>query len=352
VSGEFRGGELSAILGQSGSGKTSLLNILSGYKTKNVSGSIEMPKKNFKVKYIMQDDANYHALTVSEAMQYSLKFKIRNIKAEKCHENVRLILERLGISHTMNHLIYNLSSGEQRRLSIGLELIDDPKVLFLDEPITGLDSSSSLQCIKLLKNLASEGTTIICTIHQPSSLILKIFDHVYAMSNGCCIYQGSYENLITFLTDLKHECPNTYNPMDYLLEISAMNSNKFLVDHIRNGKNFQYRGNNNNKSQLGMIDFNNDAFVADEYDPKTSQTPSFSARLKHLISRTMLLTFRDKNNVMMRVTINLLVGLLIGILYRRKGNDANEILTEYKFLFMLCGFSAYSGFYSLMVKCA
>lgn len=348
VSGEFRGGELTGILGQSGSGKTTLINCISHYNTKNVLGTIEMPNKQFKVKYIMQDDANFHALTVREAMQFSIKFKIGQMEKQKCHEKVISILERLGIAHTMSHLIDSLSSGEQRRLSIALELLDDPKIIFLDEPTTGLDSSSTLQCIKLLKNLAEEGRTIICTIHQPSTLVLKIFDHIYAMSNGCCIYQGSFDNLFTFLRELTLECPNTYNPVDYLLEISSLNSIVFLVDQIKNGRNEQYRGNNNNnKIQSKMIDFNNEPVIVDN---KSNQTPSFLYRLRFLTLRTMLLMMRDKTNVIMRVAINLLVGLLIGILYSGLGNDANQILNEYKFLFVLCGFCAYSGFYSLMVK--
>lgn len=358
VSGEFRGGELSGILGQSGSGKTSLINCISSYISKNVSGTIEIPKKNFKIKYIMQDDQNFALLTVHEALQYSLKFKIKKLIPEKCHEKIVSILDKLGIAHTMNHIIASLSSGEQRRLSIGLELVDDPKIMFLDEPTTGLDASSSVQCIKLLKNLAMEGRTIVCTIHQPSSYILKIFNQIYAMSNGYCIYQGDYENLFTFLIHLDLICPNTSCPSEYLLELSAKNSINF-VNLIRNGKNVQYRGDSNNNnndednnaSQLGMID--SDAVISHIDDPKTSQTPSFSYfQLINLIARNVRLMLRDKSNGLMRVAINLIVGLLIGILYRKRiGNDANEIFNEFRFIFILCGFCAYGGFYSLMVKC-
>lgn len=347
ISGEFRGGELTGILGHSGSGKTSLINCISSYQTKNVTGTIEVSKKNFKIKYIMQDDANYRNLTVHEAMKFSLKFKIGHVSSERCSEKILDILERFGIAHTLSHLIGSLSTGEQRRLSIALELVDDPKIIFLDEPTTGLDSSSSVQCIRLLKKLAMEGRTIICTIHQPSAVILKMFDHIYAMSQGRCIYQGSYENLFSFFRELDLVCPTTYNPVDYLLEIST--SVNFFVEHIKNGKNEQFRGNNNNNisNQLGMTDCNFEAVIADE----TSQTPSFSYRLWQLICRTMLLMMRDKSNVAMRVSINLLVGLLIRLLYSKIGNDANEILNEFKYIFILCGFCAYSGFYSLMVKC-
>lgn len=289
----------------------------------------------------MQENANFLPnLTVREAMEFSIKFKFGQLSSEKCAS----ILERLNIAHTIEQRIGDLSSGEQKRLSIALEIVDEPQVIFLDEPTTGLDSSSSTQCIKLLKKLATEGKTIVCTIHQPSRTILKMFDHIYVMNEGYCIYQGSYENLIKFLEENNLKCPSTYNPVDYLLEISNFQFN-FLVDSIRNGQNDQFRENNHkSQPQLGMIDYNyND-------DPKSCKTPSFLYRLGQLINRTMLLMIRDKSNVIMRVSIHLMVGLLIGLLYSNIGNDANEILNEFKYIFVLNGFCAYSGFYSLMVK--
>ena len=66
-------------------------------------------------------------------------------------------------------MIKGISGGERKRTSIGVELITDPSLIFLDEPTTGLDSTTALQVILLLKDLASKGKTVISTIHQPSS---------------------------------------------------------------------------------------------------------------------------------------------------------------------------------------
>lgn len=87
--------------------------------------------------------------------------------------------------------------------------------LFLCLFFSGLDSVTTKQCIALLKQLAKEGRTIICTIHQPSATLLNMIDHIYVVADGSCVYTGSTQNLVPYLSSVGLHCPKHYNPADF-----------------------------------------------------------------------------------------------------------------------------------------
>ncbi|KAM8718010.1 hypothetical protein ACLKA7_004679 [Drosophila subpalustris] len=220
ITGTFKSGQLTAIMGPSGAGKSSLMNILTGLTKTGVTGTIEIGKARKLCGYIMQDDHFYPFFTVEETMLLAAALKISN----KC---VNMKEKRILIDHLLSTLklttakqtrCSKLSGGQKKRLSIALELIDNPAVLFLDEPTTGLDSSSSFDTIQLLRSLANEGRTIVCTIHQPSTNIFNLFNLIYVLSSGQCTYQGTPQNTVMFLKQIGLECPAYHNPADFLLE--------------------------------------------------------------------------------------------------------------------------------------
>lgn len=82
--------------------------------------------------------------------------------------------------------------------------------------VAGLDSSSCSQCIALLQRLArTEKRTVICTIHQPSALLFEMFDSLYALANGHCIYRGPIQSLVPHLASVGAQCPSYHNPADF-----------------------------------------------------------------------------------------------------------------------------------------
>lgn len=167
-------------------------------------------------RYILQDDYVSPYFTIMESMIFAAKFKMDRHLSEQRHlEEINKILKTLHLINQANTMVANLSGGEKKRLCIALELLNIPNVLFLDEPTTGLDEFSAMQCISMLKCLAATGRTIICSIHAPSARLFQMIDHVYVLADGQCIYQGATSNILPYLRKFGLDCPITYNPADF-----------------------------------------------------------------------------------------------------------------------------------------
>ena len=127
-----------------------------------------------------------------------------------------LHLEKCKDTIVGDSIIKGISGGERKRLSVGMEMIMNPSIIFLDEPTSGLDTYTAYSLVKSLKNITSTGRTVVATIHQPSSDLLRLFDDLIILNHGKIIYQGEVNNLVNYFSNLGYKCPEYTNPSDYL----------------------------------------------------------------------------------------------------------------------------------------
>ncbi|NXG60811.1 ABCG2 protein, partial [Hemiprocne comata] len=229
VNGIMRPG-LNAILGPTGSGKSSLLDILAARKDPHgLSGDILIngapQPANFKCTSGYVDDVVMGTLTVRENLKFSAALRLpKAVKEHEKNERVNQIIKELGLSKVADskvgtQLTRGVSGGERKRTNIGMELITDPAILFLDEPTTGLDASTANAVLLLLKRMAKQGKTIIFSIHQPRYSIFRLFDNLTLLAAGRVLYHGPAQQAISYFQSIGYQCEPYNNPADFFLDV-------------------------------------------------------------------------------------------------------------------------------------
>ena len=118
-----------------------------------------------------------------------------------------------------------VSGGERKRTSIGVELITDPSLIYLDEPTTGLDSFTATSVMESLSHMATrEGRTVISTIHQPNSDIYESFDLLMLLARGKIIYFNKADKAVDYFGSIGFQCPDLSNPADYFMTMMSIES--------------------------------------------------------------------------------------------------------------------------------
>ncbi|XVF66043.1 hypothetical protein PTKIN_Ptkin10aG0002400 [Pterospermum kingtungense] len=242
VTGTFRPGILTALMGVSGAGKTTLMDVLSGRKTGGIiEGDIRIggyPKvqKTFAriSGYCEQNDIHSPQITVEESIIFSAWLRLPpEIDTETRRRFIEEVIETIELHDIKDSLVgvpgeSGLSTEQRKRLTIAVELVSNPSVIFMDEPTSGLDARAAAIVVRAAKNVADTGRTIVCTIHQPSIDVFEGFDELILMkTGGQIIYSGELGRNSSKLIEYFEGIPgvprikDNYNPATWMLEVTS-----------------------------------------------------------------------------------------------------------------------------------
>ena len=363
ITGYFEPGSLTAIMGPSGCGKSTLLDILAdrkhgGYTTGKVLLNGRARGIFFKrlTGYVMQFDALFPYLTVREILRYTAEMRLTGLCKDDKDKAVALVIKELDLkrcadSRVGGNGVPGISGGQARRVTVGIELVTRPRVLFLDEPTTGLDSYSSLQLVRTLRLLADTGRTVMCTIHQPRPDIFRLFDNLVLMKEGCLAYHGKVSNIEEYLNKINIKIPQGASVADFIVDLTYARPSEDGEDHVatltkayevsslrENIRSFALSLENKTLENLPLPAT---SLFTDKYDKETGSPLDRreSKRLKFsqpvhlqiftLIRRSYSNMFRDRN-YFTNVAIQMCQFLFYGLLFLGVRLDPNEIVsTEY-----------------------
>uniref|UniRef100_A0A7N0U871 ABC transporter domain-containing protein n=1 Tax=Kalanchoe fedtschenkoi TaxID=63787 RepID=A0A7N0U871_KALFE len=248
VSGAFRPGVLTALMGVSGAGKTTLMDVLAGRKRGGyIEGSITISghPKNQKTfariaGYCEQNDIHSPHVTVYESLVYSawlrLPQDVNSATRKMFIEEVMELVELTSLRGALVGLpgVDGLSTEQRKRLTIAVELVANPSILFMDEPTSGLDARAAAIVMRTVRNTVNTGRTVVCTIHQPSIDIFDAFDELLLLKRGGeTIYVGPLgrhcSQLIKYFEDITEaKIKDGHNPATWMLEVTSHGQEEIL----------------------------------------------------------------------------------------------------------------------------
>ena len=367
VSGYVEPGKVLCILGPSGSGKTTLLQTLGGLRTAT-NGEIDYngkAKKESKISndimgyqgnaaYIAQEDTLCGSLSVRESLHYAAMLKASYKSSAERDELVQSTINYLGLSSCTDTIIGNIffkgiSGGQKRRVSIGVELMGQPSLLFMDEITSGLDSTSSYQIMGVVDALSKKGHTIIMTIHQPSSRIFDMMNKrdfsMMVLESGRTTYFGKVGDLVPYLGKLNYEVPQFSNPCDYILDLVNCDFQESTKDA---DALYDYYNANVKTDILTEIE------ILNKEQSEVEVTPNESASL--LRQSFVLLTRNWKNHLRnpmvywVRIAGYTMLCICLGSMYFDIGTDAADQQDRISILFFVAAFLTFMSISGMSVR--
>eukprot|EP00286_Rhodomonas_abbreviata_P005986 CAMPEP_0181328476 /NCGR_PEP_ID=MMETSP1101-20121128/22742_1 /TAXON_ID=46948 /ORGANISM="Rhodomonas abbreviata, Strain Caron Lab Isolate" /LENGTH=693 /DNA_ID=CAMNT_0023437379 /DNA_START=8 /DNA_END=2090 /DNA_ORIENTATION=+ len=358
ISGYVKPGEMVAICGPSGSGKTALLDALGDRiehaKTgRTMSGEILVngqPRgSSFHriASYVYHDPSLSTPFTVKEHMAFAADMLLPHDTHDfdSRRQIADEVIELMGLKSCADVIVGDvffkgLSSGQVRRLSIGVELLGNPSVILLDEPTSGLDSAAAENVMTHLMDLAKSGRTIIATIHQPPSGVWSCFDKFCLLSEGKQLYFGKASHSLDFFAKHGHPCPPRVNPADHFLRLANtdfpghadIDTVQRFFDNSPQGRKLQetiqnFRaapGDTTGRIPLSALQYHNSSWV----------------QFYVLAHRAFLNNAKNPGIFIVRLIMYIGLALMVGVMFLGLGNKfgPSDIVSRVSLLFYVAAF--------------
>lgn len=334
VSGYAKPGVMIALMGASGAGKTTLLNTLAQrQKIGVVTGEMLVDGNPLGADFqrgtgfCEQMDLHDNTSTIREAFEFSAILRQdRDIPRQEKITYVNRIIDLLELEDIQDAIIGSLSVEQRKRVTIGVELAAKPSLLlFLDEPTSGLDSQAAFSIVRFLKKLSQAGQAIVCTIHQPSSMLIQQFDMILALNPGGNTFYfgpvGKEGSAVTkYFADRGFVCPPSKNVAEFILETAAKATH-------RNGKqidwNEEWRNSEQNGEMLAEIErIKAERIKAERSMPQEESNSSqhefaapTSTQIELLTTRLFLQYWRDPSYYYGKLFVSVIIGIFNGFTF-------------------------------------
>ncbi|KAE9602538.1 hypothetical protein Lal_00049481 [Lupinus albus] len=342
ITGSFRPGILTALMGVSGAGKTTLMDVLCGRKTGGtIEGEIRIggyPKVQETFArvsgYCEQNDIHSPNITVEESIMFSAWLRLPSeIDAKTKSEFVNEVLHTIELEGIKDSLvgmpnISGLSTEQRKRLTIAVELVANPSIIFMDEPTSGLDARAAAVVMRAVKNVVETGRTVTCTIHQPSIDIFEAFDELILMkTGGRIIYSGPLGRHSSRIIEYFESIPgvpkikDNYNPSTWMLEVTSRSAETELgVDfaQIYRESTLYERNKESVKELSSPPPGSRDLYFLSHFPQNGWE------QFKACLWKQHLSYWRSPSYNLLRIIFVVASSLLFGILFWKKGKKINN----------------------------
>ncbi|KAL6187979.1 hypothetical protein ACLB2K_039374 [Fragaria x ananassa] len=303
VNGAFRPGILTALVGVSGAGKTTLMDVLAGRKTGGyIEGSIS-------ISGYPKNQTTFARMFVDEVMDLVELNPLRDA-----------IVGLPGVD--------GLSTEQRKRLTIAVELVANPSIIFMDEPTSGLDARAAAIVMRTVRNTVDTGRTVVCTIHQPSIDIFEAFDELFLMKRGGqVIYAGPLGDRSHKLVEYFEAIPGVpkikegYNPATWMLEVSSAAveaQNKIDFGEVYANSEL-YRSVQELIKELSTpLPGSKDLYFPTKY------SQSFPTQFKACFWKQYWSYWRNSRYNAIRFFTTTLIGIIFGVIFWDKGNKLEK----------------------------